>query len=176
MREHRVNAGHGDRLGDVDRKDPGVRMRAAHGVPPQHPRDDQVAAFRAGGHQGQPGGGLGLPVGGAHQADVAVQVHRLVGLVGEIDVSLALERGDVRPKSSGQSSVGDRDVVRGRKRPDGTRRQTLRFFEAPPAWSVEGELHEELVDMVDERVPARLPFEPAADLTIEGRQLAELVT
>ena len=46
VREHRVDAGHRARLRGVDREDPRVRVRAAHGVPPEHPRSVQVARVR----------------------------------------------------------------------------------------------------------------------------------
>ena len=43
VREHRVDAGHRHRLGDVDRDDARVRVRAPHRVAPEHPGRDQVA-------------------------------------------------------------------------------------------------------------------------------------
>ena len=43
VREHRVDAGHRARLGRVDREDARVRVRAAHGVTPEHPRGVEVA-------------------------------------------------------------------------------------------------------------------------------------
>ena len=46
VREHGVDAGHRDRLGDVDRDDPRVRVRAADGVAPEHPGGVQVARVR----------------------------------------------------------------------------------------------------------------------------------
>ena len=44
--EHGVDAGHRQRLGDVDREDARVRVRAADGVAPEHPRRDEVARVR----------------------------------------------------------------------------------------------------------------------------------
>ena len=41
-----MDAGHRHRLGDVDRHDPRVRVRAAQRVAPEHPRHDQVARVR----------------------------------------------------------------------------------------------------------------------------------
>ena len=41
--EHRVHAGHRDCGRDVDLRDPGVCVRAAQRVPPEHPGHDQVA-------------------------------------------------------------------------------------------------------------------------------------
>ena len=46
VREHGMDARHRHRLGDVDRKDARVRMRASKRVPPQHPRHDEVARIR----------------------------------------------------------------------------------------------------------------------------------
>ncbi len=46
MREHGVDAGHRDRLRHVDRDDPRVRVRAADGVAPEHPRGLEVARVR----------------------------------------------------------------------------------------------------------------------------------
>jgi len=46
VREHPVNAGHGERLRDVDLDDPRVRVRAADGVTPEHPRGEEVARVR----------------------------------------------------------------------------------------------------------------------------------
>ncbi len=43
VREHRVDAGHSGRTGRVDRGDERVRVRAANGVAPQHPRRVEVA-------------------------------------------------------------------------------------------------------------------------------------
>jgi hypothetical protein len=43
VRQHRAHAGHADRLGDVDRHDAGVGMRAAQGVTPEHPGGLQIA-------------------------------------------------------------------------------------------------------------------------------------
>ena len=43
MREHGVDTGHRKGLGDVDRDDAGMRVRAADRVPPEHPRRPQVA-------------------------------------------------------------------------------------------------------------------------------------
>ena len=43
---HRVHAGHGHRLRDVDTEDAGVRVRAAHRPPPEHPRRVEVARVR----------------------------------------------------------------------------------------------------------------------------------
>ena len=43
VREHGVDAGHRQRLGDVDLDDPRVRVRAADGVAPEHPGREQVA-------------------------------------------------------------------------------------------------------------------------------------
>ena len=46
MREHGVDARHGHRLGDVDRDDARVRVRAAQRVAPQHAGRLQVARVR----------------------------------------------------------------------------------------------------------------------------------
>ena len=46
VREHRVNAGHRHRLGDVDPADARMRVRAAKRVAPEHPRRHQVARVR----------------------------------------------------------------------------------------------------------------------------------
>ena len=43
VRENRVDAGHRARLGRVDLEDASVRVRAAHGVPPEHPGGVEVA-------------------------------------------------------------------------------------------------------------------------------------
>ena len=43
VREHRMDARHRERLGDVDVDDAGVRVRAAHRVAPEHPGRVQVA-------------------------------------------------------------------------------------------------------------------------------------
>ena len=43
MREHGMDAGHRQRLRDVDLDDAGVRVGAAHGVTPEHPGRDEVA-------------------------------------------------------------------------------------------------------------------------------------
>ena len=56
MREHGVDAWHRERLGDVDRDDAGVGVRAPDGVSPEHPRRPQVAGV------GEPPGGLGNAV------------------------------------------------------------------------------------------------------------------
>ena len=44
--ENRVDAGHRERLGRVDREDPRVRVRAAHRLAPEHPRGVEVARVR----------------------------------------------------------------------------------------------------------------------------------
>jgi len=96
--------------------------------------------------------------------------------VGEIGVPLSLEGGDVRPKSSDEPSVRDRDFIRGQERSGrSARREGFRFFEAPAAWSVECEFHKELVDVIDDRMPARLPSEPVADLTVQRGKLPQFV-
>ena len=46
VREHGVDARELDRLGDVDRRDARVRVRAADGVAPEHPRRDEIARER----------------------------------------------------------------------------------------------------------------------------------
>ncbi len=46
LRQHRVDTWQRERLGDVDLEDPSVRMRAADGPPPEHPRLVQVARVR----------------------------------------------------------------------------------------------------------------------------------
>ena len=46
MREHGVDAGHRQRLGDVELDDPRVRVRAADGVAPEHPGRGEVARVR----------------------------------------------------------------------------------------------------------------------------------
>jgi hypothetical protein len=43
VREDRVHSLHRERLRDVDLEDPRVRVRAADGVAPEHPRREQVA-------------------------------------------------------------------------------------------------------------------------------------
>ena len=43
VREHGVNPGHRQRLGDVHLEDPRVRVRAADSVAPEHPGREQVA-------------------------------------------------------------------------------------------------------------------------------------
>ena len=46
VRENRVHAGHRHRLGNVDRRDARMSMRAAHGVAPEHPGCAEVARER----------------------------------------------------------------------------------------------------------------------------------
>jgi hypothetical protein len=46
VREHGVDTGHPQRLGHVERDDPRVRVRAADGDAPEHPRRVQVAGVR----------------------------------------------------------------------------------------------------------------------------------
>ena len=60
VREDGVDAGHRDRLGDVDLADERVRVRAPHGVSPEHPRRLEVARVR------ELAGRLRDPVGARH--------------------------------------------------------------------------------------------------------------
>ena len=46
MREDRVHARHRDGLGEIDREDARVGVRAADRVAPEHPRRDEVARVR----------------------------------------------------------------------------------------------------------------------------------
>ena len=46
VRQHGVHAGHRHRLGDVDRPDARVRVRAPQRVTPEHPGNDQIARIR----------------------------------------------------------------------------------------------------------------------------------
>src|SRR5581483_10669516 len=46
VREHRVHAGHRERLGEVEREDTRVRVRTAQGVTPEHAGRDEVARVR----------------------------------------------------------------------------------------------------------------------------------
>jgi hypothetical protein len=46
VRHDRVDAGHADGLGDVDREDPRVGVRAANRLPPEHPGRIEVARVR----------------------------------------------------------------------------------------------------------------------------------
>ena len=59
-REHRVHAGHGDRFADVEREDPGVRVRAPDGDAPEHSGCVEVACV------GELAGHLGDAVGAQH--------------------------------------------------------------------------------------------------------------
>ena len=46
VRQHRVHAGRGQRLAQVELDDARVRVRAAQRVPPEHPGGNQVARVR----------------------------------------------------------------------------------------------------------------------------------
>ena len=70
----------------------------------------QVAVGRVGGNQRHAANGPYRAVAAAHQADIAVQVHGLVGLVRERDVALALEAGELGPEDPDQPPVQSAQV------------------------------------------------------------------
>ena len=72
--------------------------------------NNQVTRRWAGADQRQAGSGRHLAIAAAHQADVAVEVHGLVGLVGERDVALALEAGDLGTERPYEAAVQAADL------------------------------------------------------------------
>jgi len=68
-------------------------------------RDVHVPARRRAGDQRDPGHRLDLAVGTAHQPDVAIEVHGLVGLVGQRHVALAFEARQVGAERPDQPAV-----------------------------------------------------------------------
>ncbi len=68
-------------------------------------RNLEAPSTGSGGKKDATGHGLHVVVRVAHQADVGVEVHRLVGLVRQIGVELPFERRHVRSESPGQPTV-----------------------------------------------------------------------
>src|SRR5437867_3561031 len=128
----------------------------------------------AGALQQEPGPVGSLTKASAHQCDVRVDIHRLVRLVREIRVPLALERthGDLEaareaPIGTSQEALIDRLTF-------GITQKVSRPLSIPTALAEQGDLDEYPVGMIDDAVAARLAREPRGDFLIQAGELASL--
>src|SRR4030095_695071 len=102
----------------------------------------------------------------AHQCDVRVEVHRLVRLVREIRVALALERTHGDLEAACESPIGTLQEALIERLTLGTAQQVSSLLLIPTALAEQGHIDEYPVRVIDDAVTARLVGAPPADIPI----------
>src|SRR6266403_168002 len=110
----------------------------------------------------------------AHQGDVRVEVHRLVRLVREIRIALALERTHGDLEAAREPPIGTPQKVLIDHRTLGISQQVSGLLLVPTALAEQGHFDEYPVSVIDDAVPDRLVGEPRGDFLMQGGQLAGL--
>ena len=152
----------------VLRQQHAVGVEREHVVGIGHLEVERAAAH---GEVDQAGSGGAEPVAPAHETDVAVEVHGLVGLVRERREALALEARDVGPEDPDEAPVeppdaGDADVRVGR---DGLAERARDPGQVGDQ-AVQDLVQEELVDVVDDLLGGRELAQPGGRVVVGGGQ------
>src|SRR4029434_3721854 len=104
-----------------------------------------------------------------------MEVHRLVRLVREIRVALALERTHGDLEAACESPIGTLQEALIERLTLGTSQQVSSLLLIPTALAEQGHIDEYPVRVIDDAVTARLVGEPRGDFLIQGGELVSLV-